>query len=136
MALKGSCHTCGKCCEAIHISISPEEIAKGAENQREWSSSDFVFIADNWTPITREEADSINPHFAEMEKRGADYGHMHFYTCKNHDKETKLCKIYDKRPHVCSGYPWYGAEPRAEEAFYTMDCGYRIDSEATWLYNK
>jgi Fe-S-cluster containining protein len=131
---------CGKCCEAIHIPKSAEEIAEMAKTQIAWGKTDLdndvVFIHFNWTPITKEEAYRINPHLAANEdhvrkewgEHGIEsYNSLHFFTCKHFDKETRKCTIHEIRPHVCSGYPWYGRPPEPTHLFYSPDCGYIED---------
>jgi len=136
--LKGFCNMCGKCCEAIHISLSPEKVEEMAKSPLHANNklSDPVFIHENWEPISREEAFSINPHFQfntdryKEKHEGQDpYENMFFYTCKQFDKETRLCKVHDNLPHVCKGYPWYGGRPHIDELFYDPNCGYKIDVE-------
>lgn len=33
------------------------------------------------------------------------------FTCLELDRETGLCKVYEDRPKVCSGYPFYEKPP-------------------------
>jgi Fe-S-cluster containining protein len=36
------------------------------------------------------------------------YANQYNHTCKFWDRETKLCTVYDKRPQMCSEYPYDG----------------------------
>jgi Fe-S-cluster containining protein len=33
---------------------------------------------------------------------------QHYYTCKHFNKETGDCMNYEYRPHMCSGFPYWG----------------------------
>lgn len=133
--LKGSCHMCGKCCEAIHLLQSPQEVASIAESEK--MSGDARFITDNWTPITKEEAFTINPYLKQNEdglaEKGIDnvYGKFYYYTCTQLDKETRKCRVHENRPQVCSGYPWYGRRPNNSILWYADECGYKVDLETS-----
>ncbi|MMZ43654.1 Flagellin N-methylase [compost metagenome] len=130
--LRGKCGMCGRCCQAIHLPLSPKDIQ---EMHEKGNNPDASFIHQNWTPISKEEAFDINPYFLVNEKRikeeelDLNYEDLYFYTCNRLDKESKLCTVHDLRPNVCSGYPWYGGRPHVTELFYSEDCGYRIDVE-------
>jgi Fe-S-cluster containining protein len=50
----------------------------------------------------------------------------HFYECKNFDAETKQCGIYETRPPICSGFPWYGNKPDPTKAM-PPECGFLED---------
>lgn len=34
--------------------------------------------------------------------------------CDVFDPDTRTCTAYEDRPPICSGFPWYGAEPDRE----------------------
>lgn len=141
LQLKGSCHMCGKCCEAIHIRLSPEDIKKMAEDARrrgfDDTNNDPIFVDQHWKPITREEAFRINPYLQEQHNElvseygeallSDSYKRLQYYTCNQHDKETGKCTIHDLRPSVCAGYPWYDRIPQSDHLFYSAECGYRAD---------
>lgn len=117
--LRGKCGMCGKCCEAIHIPVSPEDLTK-------YEGGDFKFVRENWIPITHEEAYEINPFLALSKEL---HEGRYFYTCTKLDKETGLCTVHENRPKVCSGYPWYGRRPEFKDPLYAEECGYKIDIE-------
>ncbi|MCL6442549.1 MAG: YkgJ family cysteine cluster protein [Alicyclobacillus sp.] len=104
--MQGYCNMCGKCCEAITLWVSPEEIARGAN---EAESTDFGWAARHFRPISREEAFRRNPlHRLIAESGRNEYQGVHFYECDAYDKQTKRCTQHDKRPQVCRRYPHYG----------------------------
>jgi Fe-S-cluster containining protein len=41
---------------------------------------------------------------------------QYLVTCDQFDPETRMCTAHDDRPPICSGYPWYGAEPNPNRA--------------------
>ena len=52
-----------------------------------------------------------------------------YFTCKNWDPETKLCRTYETRPRMCREYPyaracefcgWNNAEPPGEKKCETV----------------
>ena len=57
------------------------------------------------------------------------------FECSSFDRETRLCTIYDDRPHVCRDYPWYGpspSDPRYDgqigpEDFLPLRCSFWAD---------
>lgn len=91
-----SCGTCTKCCQAIGINgVAAAEIKKGSDNYLEGQ-----WIRDNWEEISTWEALSINPYL------GSNWDiSTQFYKCKN--LTDKGCGIYEVRPNICRGYPWY-----------------------------
>jgi len=96
---------CTKCCQAIWVSglsakfIDGDDIAEG----------DTLFARENWTRITTEQAEQINPYMVERMRKGPGLDNSAFYTCKNLTEDG--CGVYDSRPVVCSGYPIYHHHP-------------------------
>lgn len=89
------CGTCTKCCQAIGLNgTAAKHIRDGSDNYTEGQ-----WIRDNWEEISTWEALSINPHL------GVWNISTQFYTCKN--LTDKGCGIYETRPNICRGYPWY-----------------------------
>jgi Fe-S-cluster containining protein len=85
------------CCRRFFLPAPPERlgelgcaIRKGEIEDRD----DTLKISEMIIPI-EESSDLENPGF--------------WYTCKNLDQESGLCKIYDDRPEMCREYP-YGYE--------------------------
>lgn len=117
----GKCKQCGKCCEVICLGVDQLQLMKSARH-----GGDGEFAFDNFKMITREEALKINPYLKKWFDRGV--AKHYTYICKQYDKENKKCKIYENRTHLCKNYPWYNGV-RANESFYTENCGYIIDTE-------
>jgi Fe-S-cluster containining protein len=94
---------CTKCCEVLHIHDSEFNKARKA-----WKgiTGDPKWILDNLLPLKKRVAKKRNPHMFKTLPRGSG---VSFWKCKNLSKDG--CSIYDERPTMCSGYPWYGSEP-------------------------
>lgn len=111
------CKRCGKCCEAICLCYSYEQLKLYEDNEE---AKELVKI---FEPITQEEALEINPHlqvWINKSKNG-----RYFYRCTQYDKGTKLCRIHDSKQRICTEFPFYGKEKLpSHEEFYSEDCGY------------
>ncbi|MCE7697849.1 MAG: YkgJ family cysteine cluster protein [Methanobacterium paludis] len=125
--MEGKCNMCGSCCKAIRVSISPEKLEKEVKELYPDGVSDdmpevndYGFMKLYWKSITRKEALKRNPHIKTWGERDYDY----FYECiwfkNNH------CSCHDRKPHICSEYPWYGEKP-SDIHLYSPNCGYKID---------
>jgi len=81
--------TCsGKCCERFHLPFSDREIRSiramielYPHEAEKWR--DIFYIASMVIPLGDE-----------------------YFTCKHHNKETKLCMAYEERPGLCRGFPY------------------------------
>jgi Fe-S-cluster containining protein len=53
------------------------------------------------------------------------------FNCPFFNTNTRLCEAYEKRPPICSGYPWYDQDPeemvRHEEHRPPVECSYWVD---------
>lgn len=54
-----------------------------------------------------------------------------FYRCPHFEDDPEsaeygLCRNYDDRPPMCSGFPWYGRGPDPRKGL-PLDCSFRID---------
>jgi len=117
----GECNGCGACCRVLMLEQSPEEIQRMATLTRILGiPSDHVFAAANWRPLTRAEALERNPFY--VSRLGPD---VHFYSCDRLGSDGR-CTVYEERPLVCRGYPWYDAPPR-DMPLPDPDCGYGVD---------
>lgn len=106
--LQGYCCKCGDCCREITLPFSPEYIKEVSERERPvFPDSDAVFIADNWECV------------------GYDKG-SYIYHCKHFNEETNLCSIYEHRPAICRGYPWYGEFSIDKLKHLPRRCTYRV----------
>lgn len=98
------CKRCGKCCEVIAMNVPMKNYPA------------------HFKPITEDEAFRLNPHLKEIGLKD-----KHYYSCSELDPETKLCRIYEKRPAFCRKYPHFGDKEIAEllcpDELYIADCG-------------
>jgi Fe-S-cluster containining protein len=121
MELRGSCNGCGACCKVLVLEQSPEDIRRMAALTRVLGiPSDHVFAAEHWRPITREEAMRLNPFYASRLSPEA-----HLYSCDKVGGDGR-CTVYEERPLVCRGYPWYG-QPAKALKLADPDCSYKAD---------
>lgn len=103
------CKNCSKCCEIIMLdNISPDVVAKKTEENQ----LDPIY-AEILKPITREEAIRRNEKAViERESQAKKYGlkehTVHFYSCPK--LVDGRCSEYDRRPSMCSIYPFRGTE--------------------------
>jgi Fe-S-cluster containining protein len=67
-------------------------------------------------PLTLEETIARLARFGVMKPPVEGIQH---YKCRHWDEETRLCKIYDRRPYMCRDYPGYGEAAACE---YGCDC--------------
>jgi len=82
--------------------------------------SDHVFAAEHWRPLTREEAMRVSPFYTMRLAPDA-----HLYSCDKVGADGR-CTVYEERPLVCRGYPWYDQPPR-DMPLADPECGYAID---------
>ena len=121
----GHCKCCGQCCSAFYVDMSQEELRERAAREKAFSlsmlESDAVFVIENCTPLSPEEACKRSPAIAEAPR----WPRKNYWTCK-YLRDKRLCQLdldgLDK-PHVCKGYPWYGKDP-LEEKWLFPGCGY------------
>jgi Fe-S-cluster containining protein len=105
----------GHCCEIFYLPFTPKQLKavrklkkkkgmnisiKGnkAINSRS-GVMDIRQVAEMAIPISPSK-EKITEHIGEK------YAYGKYYTCKNFDKETKNCKIYDLRPKMCRDFPY------------------------------
>jgi Fe-S-cluster containining protein len=90
----------GACCAAFHLEYTLTEL-------RTRKLQDGAFIADMVIPLSPKEARQRAEQFGGTGKwpwklRG------HYFACRHWDEKTRLCTVYDRRPRMCSGYPYEG----------------------------
>jgi Fe-S-cluster containining protein len=57
-------------------------------------------------PLTPKEANERLERFGSaMRFRWAD-NRGHLFTCRHWDEQTRLCRVYERRPEMCRGYPY------------------------------
>lgn len=124
-----NCAKCGACCERIFIGTDYETMMgptrecqsppEGYEERdpehediwKKWDEyltiqvRDALFLRVHWHPILENgqqvHRDATNPE--KSEKGGKRYG----YTCDAFDAESRLCTAQEKKPPICSRYPFY-----------------------------
>lgn len=124
MTLRGECNGCGACCKVLTLAQSPDEIRSMAALVGVLGiPSDYPFAAAHWRPIEREEAMRLNPFYTARLPPDA-----HLYSCTRLGPDGR-CTVYEERPLVCRGYPWYDAAPRPLP-LPDAECGYAVDLPA------
>jgi Fe-S-cluster containining protein len=125
------CNRCGKCCEAIRLPVSPQEVNETANAIRKDKSEyherehDWVFIDEHFSPITVDEAMRRNPiHRMYLNANPDEKKRLHFYECDQYDWATKSCKAHDSRPRLCREYPIDSTGYLHETVFYSATCDY------------
>ena len=122
--MPGTCKQCGACCRVLTLEQSPETVrATAAIAGVLGIPSDAVFAAKHWHPLMREEALQRNSFYTSRLAPDA-----HLYCCDRLGDDGR-CQVYDERPLVCRGYPWYGQPPRTMPLPHP-DCGYAVDQES------
>jgi Fe-S-cluster containining protein len=87
--------TCtGLCCKKFYLPVKYDELMKtegslnGSVEEREFIK-DMVIWLEDYKKTSEEDT-----------HEGA------YYTCRYWDTETHLCKVYEKRPIMCKGFPY------------------------------
>jgi len=127
----GECSGCGKCCALIRIGQDFEYFLETArhwidhwkENELEPDPmivkriEDGFFVIKHWVRVDRYEA--FKRKLVECVE-SSDF----IYTCKLLTDDGK-CSIHSKgtKPHVCSGYPFYGAK-NSKDVKVFKGCGF------------
>lgn len=96
----------GYCCAAFYW---PRTITE--QRRRAAETYDGEQIADMLVRLTPKQARERYEKFSGKQS-GLHYSWKHrghYFTCKNWDEDTRLCKIYEDRPAMCRDFP-YGTE--------------------------
>jgi Fe-S-cluster containining protein len=93
------CSRCGDCCDPVVFTLSRGQVTADLADPYVAGRArrDLTFIADHWHLIGAHH--NIRTGFFT-------------YRCDKFDPEARLCTAYADRPPICSGFPWYGDEPR------------------------
>lgn len=142
---EGHCNMCGMCCKAIRLNSTYKDIketveqfypkifnkiASEEEMEETFKDTDRTFIYLYWKEISKEEVYKINPYvrtWFESEWAKKDENEGSWWTCTKLDSKTNKCTIQDNKPHVCSDHPYYGGNLDKTSAFYSENCGYKVD---------
>lgn len=105
------CSRCGDCCENIKTSWTLDSLEKVAlkEGPESPNYKNYEFVRDNWV--------------SQLEEPQENYEQ---WTCLKFDPVGRLCTAHEDRPPVCSGYPWYGKEPK-RTALLEARCSFQAD---------
>jgi Fe-S-cluster containining protein len=114
--------TCnGACCEGFPLLLSKEMLMRRYQNSEDANGTllEMKMVAEMVIPIQNE----------AVVHNGKRY---FWFTCKNFDKQTRRCRIYEKRPSLCRSYPdKYGEEPiKCSSMLHNgceMSCGTEIN---------
>lgn len=141
--MTAGCAGCGDCCDPVLTGWTLDELFDKAAV---WEASPdperdlpgFTAWARENRPdmpllealTTRKEllhnAYFILDHWSDLHHPGAeDWPGRHAYLCDAFDPVLRACTAYQDRPPVCSGYPWYGHEPRERQLHPA--CSYNAD---------
>jgi len=118
--MKNKCKRCGKCCNPVHLSISPDNLKLGYKN---WINRN----RGSWKP------DDIHLLYPMLKYQSYKKSTgMYLYKCVHYD-EKKGCTIQENKPQMCSEYPYYDMpqEIRIGQTWQRpknvdKDCGYVI----------
>lgn len=114
-----SCINTGHCCRLIIMPITKKKFLAVLRRK----NSESAFIDENWNMLSVKQALEIRPELRFCTKPVLNK--KTFFTCKQFDSLTNKCRNYDKRPKICSGYPYYGnMNKSAKELRVHLDCGY------------
>jgi Fe-S-cluster containining protein len=95
----------------------PLPLTKREARERKLNPGDRRWILYRLRRISRAEALRRSPSLASG-------GSKHFYECRDFDPVARRCTVYDTRPPACSGYPWYGRDPRPTDLDYLERCAF------------
>lgn len=110
------CNGCGRCCDPVVLGFTQHDVRATLPGEA-LGKADREWVLYDLTPITRAEAlDRIGylgqGGMTHFRVRGVAVTiPSHYFECRNYDRETKQCLIYDRRPPLCAEYPWYGHPP-------------------------
>jgi Fe-S-cluster containining protein len=109
------CSRCGDCCDPVIVVFDPkdlaaEKLADLPDDAPDWERYQYEFFRDHWTSTSTFEVDE-----------GFGRITVHRVQCDQFDRDSRTCRAHDRRPQVCSGFPWYGrpehdVESRAQVA--------------------
>lgn len=103
--------TCsGSCCENFPLPFSKEILNRKLQEgvQFNGTPNETKMIAEMVIPIQKE----------AFKHNGSRY---FWYTCKNWDRETRKCTVYEKRPVMCRTYPDTGTRGEHKPVYKCSD---------------
>lgn len=134
----GTCNGCGRCCDPVVLHASQLQVGLSFPTDDAETEANREFILTHLHPMNRREglrlADYLTAGVTVMGLPGTPGSEVFvwsmFYSCDFYDRDTKQCGAYDRRPPMCSGYPWYGEPPDPRKAI-PPECSYLEDIPVT-----
>lgn len=111
----GCARGCGDCCDPVFLTA--DQVARADY----WADA-VVDVFAGHTPRPGSDAAFIAEHWHEIERLPSGSAR---YRCDFFDAELRECTAHDKRPQVCSGFPWYGEQPH--QGRVSGRCSYQWD---------
>ena len=91
----------GKCCAVFYLGRTKEEwLAIEDPSAEQKVIADMIIPLTNAEAVARQNDLNGNPDWQTEAPEG------HYFTCRHWDQTTGLCTIYDRRPRMCSDYPY------------------------------
>lgn len=130
-----SCNGCGRCCDPVVLPYTQDDARRAPlsgpgmmypENRR--------WVLEDLTPIRRRDGLTLTNDYmpggktvvTQVATGRTEILFSHFFTCKWYNRETRACEAYDRRPPICSGYPWYDAPPDDTKTI-PLECSFNAD---------
>lgn len=117
---------CGLCCAPVVLNYTQLDALGDTRmdpEERRW-------VLEDLTPMPAKEVAAVWPEIVRKPVAGIVDGQVvmtrYLYRCRNLDPDTKQCRIYDRRPGACRGYPWYDDPPHPAKTI-PPQCGYNLD---------
>lgn len=119
----GGCAGCGGCCTHLTLEIGPDAIAQELANLEAVEADEAAGYprAEAWTDRHR----VTTRWMAQLESKGERVFGRWAYSCPLLDPESRLCTAHERRPVVCSGFPFYGRPPAEDPAEMSDGCSYQ-----------
>lgn len=105
----------GSCCAAFPIN-------RGRDRLGDPNTTDGDLLHFMLRRLTTQEATERREAFG-LTAPVVSYEYDEWFSCIYWDEESRLCSIYENRPHMCSGYPDYpGTESSSTKCDHGCDC--------------
>jgi Fe-S-cluster containining protein len=95
------CTKCGCCCDAI------PDFTKSRLKGRKDKSPGALFILKHWRRISIERARGRGLQIDPKDGAFRKVASRAYYECEYFDRESRLCSIHDRKPEMCSRFPFY-----------------------------
>lgn len=91
----------GHCCRAFTLPFTPQGLAALVAREAHLPKSEARELAPMLVYLG-----TFEPQEAEARFGHCSSGEHHYWTCRNHDRVTGNCTIYETRPRMCIDYPY------------------------------